>query len=157
MDDEKKKFDLSYLIATFFAVGRLPRMPGTFGTMAGLGVYLLLYHIFPSRIVLGLITTAVYFAGVYVSHQVQKKMQEKDPSCVVIDEVAGIFITLLFIKELTLFNILLAFCLFRIFDIFKIFPVNKCEDLPGGWGVMTDDVAAGIYSGIIISLIIWFL
>ena len=143
----------SYLAATFFYVGRIPVMPGTFGSLAGWGAYYLLQFVCPSRFFLFIVSVFLFFFGVLVSGRVQKESHEKDPSYIVIDEVAGIFVAFLFIEKMGFLPMLAAFILFRFFDITKIYPIRKLEELPGGWGIMADDIAAGIFSGCI--LLLW--
>ena len=138
---------LSYVLATFFLVGLIPFAPGTFGSAAGLIAYLLLNIVFCSKAILLVITVLLFFFGVYVSDSVSSDSSSKDPSYIVIDEVVGIFIAMLFINELSVFSCCIAFVFFRLFDIVKPYPVNKCESLPGGWGIMLDDVAAGLFAG----------
>ena len=140
---------LSYILATFFLVGLVPFAPGTFGSAAGMTAYLLLNYIFCSKAMLLIFTVLLFFFGVYVSNSVSSDTSSNDPSYIVIDEVVGIFIAMLFITELSVFSCCLAFALFRLFDIAKPYPVNKCESFPGGWGIMLDDAAAGLLAGVL--------
>lgn len=94
--------------------------------------------------------------SVYISGEAEKIFREKDSQRIVIDEIAGLQWTMLFITP-TLIHVIAGFVLFRLFDIMKPFPVNLCQSrLPGGWGVVGDDVAAGIYSFIILQIISYY-
>ncbi len=93
----------------------------------------------------------VTIAGFWASDRMEKIAQKKDPSCIVIDEVAGSFIAF-FMLPLDLSVWMTAFFLFRAFDMFKIYPVNKLENLRGGVGVMCDDLLAGLYTNVTMHL-----
>jgi phosphatidylglycerophosphatase A len=82
--------------------------------------------------------------GVWVSEQVSRHSGQKDPSMVVIDEFAGIFISFLAVPA-TPVNLALGFVLFRLFDIWKPGPIRRLEALPGGWGIMMDDILCGVF------------
>ena len=100
------------------------------------------------------ITLVITFLGVW-SSTIVEKIWGKDPSRVVIDEVAGMCIGLLFLP-VQLKYVLCALVLFRFFDIVKPLFIRKIELLPGGWGIMMDDVLAGIYTNILVSAVVWF-
>jgi phosphatidylglycerophosphatase A len=100
------------------------------------------------------ITLVITFLGVWSSTKVEK-IWGKDPSRVVIDEVSGMCIGLLFLP-VQLKYVLCALVLFRFFDIVKPLFIRKMELLPGGWGIMLDDVLAGIYTNILVSAVVWF-
>lgn len=97
----------------------------------------------------------LFFAGVVSSGIVEKSLGEKDPSVVVIDETASIF-PVFFLVPLSLFTAIVGFALYRLFDIFKPFPADRMEHIKGGWGIMLDDLVAGIYSAIILLIIKMF-
>jgi phosphatidylglycerophosphatase A len=101
-----------------------------------------------------IITIAITFSGVW-SSSVVEAVWGKDPSKVVIDEVAGMAIGLLFLP-VNVKYLLCAFILFRFFDIVKPFYIRKMEDLPSGWGIMADDVLAGVYTNIILHAVVWW-
>jgi len=88
-------------------------------------------------------------AGIWASGKMEKLAGKKDPSCVVIDEVAGILIAF-FLLPAQWPVIITAFFVFRAFDMFKIYPINRFEKLPGSWGIMMDDVVAGLYTNIVV-------
>jgi len=101
-----------------------------------------------------LITAIITLAGVW-SSSVMERVWGKDPSKVVIDEVAGMAVGLLFLP-VNVTYLLTGFILFRFFDILKPFYIRKSESLPGGWGIMMDDVQAGIYTNILLQAVLWF-
>jgi phosphatidylglycerophosphatase A len=101
-----------------------------------------------------LITVAITLLGVW-SSSIVEKIWGKDPARVVIDEVAGMCIGLLFVP-VSIKYVVLALILFRFFDIVKPLFVRKMEELPSGWGIMMDDVLAGIYTNIIVNAVVWF-
>ena len=155
----------SRFIATGAFVGYVPWASGTFGTLAGLILYLIPGMENPP--LLFVIILAGFAAGVYTSARVApavghhltktaeraKTMFQRghpstpDPSIIVIDEIVGIWITLLMVPK-TLPAIVIGFLLFRLFDIIKPYPAARLEHLPGGWGIMLDDVVAGLYANI---------
>lgn len=137
-------------IATGFGSGYVPIAPGTAGAVVGCVVlWLYIYFIgianywyFQLGFLLATIITTIL--GAKATREVEKEWGE-DPSKVVIDEIIGVWISLLFLP-LTWQNILLGFILFRFFDITKPFGIRKLEAIENGWGVMLDDVLAGVYA-----------
>ena len=137
-------------LATGFGSGLSPVAPGTAGTLVGVVICLLclpIPWILRLIIVLALLALSIYVAG-----QAEKIYQKKDDQRIVIDEIIGLQITMLPVA-INILNLCAAFVLFRIFDIWKPFPVKNLQGLPGGWGVVIDDVAAGIYAGAILWLL----
>src|SRR5258708_1104832 len=108
------------------------------------------YQLIPSLI----ITIVITLIGIWSSNVVSK-IWGKDPGKVVIDEVAGMCISLLFVP-VTIKYVLSALILFRFFDIAKPLYIKRMEKLPGGWGIMLDDILAGIYANVILQTILWF-
>jgi phosphatidylglycerophosphatase A len=141
---------LATLLATWFGAGYVPRGPGTAGSLAAL----LCAAPWPQHIAwlaLGSILPAVWAADRYAL-----ATGRKDPQEVVVDEVAGQWIALAGATHLhTIAPWLIAFALFRLFDIWKPFPVRALEKLPGGVGIVMDDVMAGIYAGLVMWLLGW--
>ena len=146
-------------IATGFGSGYVPIAPGTAG--AALGCLLLVgYQYFIGHtttnsfqinfLILIVLTTII---GAVSTHQLEPEWGE-DPSKVVIDEIIGVWIALLLVP-LTWLNILIGFILFRFFDIYKPLGIKKLEAIPNGWGVMLDDVLAGIYANIILQIYLY--
>jgi phosphatidylglycerophosphatase A len=141
------------LIASFFYVGFIPLVPGTFGSLAAFAIYFPLRYSNDWRIY-GACVIFVVAIGIWASHRAQQDSKIIDPSFVVIDEVAGQLITL-FLIPFSWYAVVSGFLLFRILDILKPPPARKAEDLPGGWGIMMDDVIAGIYGNITLSIAIF--
>lgn len=138
---------LAELLATWFGCGYSPVAPGTVGTLGALPLYALLRAGGRPALLAGaLATTAV---GVWSSGRVAARRGLKDPQVVVIDEVAGVLLALAFAPP-TRAGVTAAVLLFRTFDIAKPWPIRKLEALPGGWGVMMDDIAAGAVSAAIL-------
>ena len=134
------------LLATGFGSGLSPVAPGTIGTLVGISVCLFsLPLIWPLRFLFVIVILAL---AVFISGRAEMIYSKKDDQRIVIDEIAGFQVAMLPVA-ITGLHLCLAFVLFRIFDIWKPFPVNKLQDLPGGWGVVLDDVGAGIYAGVI--------
>ena len=133
---------VSRLLATAFFIGYIPVAPGTFGSVLGL----LLYFFLPQSESLWflLIIGLLFFLGVWASGRFENVTGVKDDQVIVIDEVVGTLVTL-FAFEKNLPWLVLGFIFFRLFDIWKPPPVRLMEKVPGGWGVMLDDVMAGIY------------
>ncbi|MFN2511337.1 MAG: phosphatidylglycerophosphatase A [Pyrinomonadaceae bacterium] len=159
---------LALAIATC-GVGYLPLAPGTWGSLVGIGCYLLLRYLvvklFPAaplrnlgidpdefliflfQFILLLVVVSISIIGSWAATRVEKISQRKDPGIVVIDEVAGQMLTFFIVLDfLEPRWILLGFILFRIFDIVKPYPARRFEALPGGLGVMGDDLIAGLYA-----------
>jgi phosphatidylglycerophosphatase A len=146
------------LLATFFGVGRLRPGPGTWGSAITVLLWAVLaYGLAPSlrtpvAIVLALLVTLV---GIPAATRVVRASGLKDPQFVVIDEVAGQLVTLIAVP-LSWKTFLAGFILFRGFDIVKPPPVRQLERLPEGTGIVLDDVAAGLYSLIVMHLLLHF-
>lgn len=141
-------------IATFFGIGYIPKGGGTVAAIAFCVLFYfgVEYH-FISQTGLVLIAVFTFIAGVFVSHKLEAGWG-KDSKKIVIDEVHGMAVSLLFMP-INLAVILMGLVLFRIFDIWKPLYIRRTEKLNGGWGVMTDDLVAGIYSNIILQIIIF--
>jgi phosphatidylglycerophosphatase A len=133
---------------TFLGVGFVPIAPGTAATAAGIGVvFLLQSSMLAYMTVMGMLLVAAIPACTYL----EKRLNQKDPGIIVIDEVVGVMIALWGLP-LTWPIAIIGFFLFRAFDMFKIYPINRFEALPGGWGIMLDDVMAGVYTNIALHL-----
>ncbi|HOW34844.1 MAG TPA: phosphatidylglycerophosphatase A [Candidatus Omnitrophota bacterium] len=134
--------------ATFCYVGTFPFASGTMASAAGVVIYFLLYAQISAYI---LVTVGITVVGFLVAGRMEKILNKKDPSWVVIDEVSGILITL-FLLPPTIPVIVTAFFVFRAFDMFKIYPANKWEAAGGGTGIMMDDIIAGLYANIVMQV-----
>ncbi|MDB5031930.1 phosphatidylglycerophosphatase A [Mucilaginibacter sp.] len=142
------------LAATVFGIGYLGKGVGTIAAFVSCLFWYLIFHKTYSNSTSILITFGVIALGIWSGNKVEP-IWGKDHNRVVIDEVAGMFISLLFVP-VTLPYILIAFVLFRFFDILKPLFIKRLELLPGGWGVMMDDILAGIYANIILQAVVWF-
>lgn len=145
-----------YHFATGFGTGHSPIASGTVGSALAV-VFVLAFwpESYLWQLALAVATTLL---AVWASGWVAESEGLKDPSIVVADEIAGQFFTFLFLPVAVMgWQALLAgFLLFRIFDIWKPWPVSRLEDLPGGWGIVLDDVLAGIFANIVLRvLLIW--
>ena len=136
------------LSATFFNIGYSPFAPGTAASAAGALIALLLQNYPLLYIVLFIVITRI---GFLVSGKMEELEGKKDPGCVVIDEVSGIMISF-FLLPITWPIVVITFFLFRAFDMFKIYPANKLEDIGGAKGIMMDDIMAGVYTNIVMQI-----
>lgn len=166
---------LALAVATC-GVGYFPIAPGTMGSLVGVGLYLSIWsgsyrvleanalsgklnlmYVWPPQMAFMLVVIfVVTMAGIWAASRTERLVQKKDPSVVVVDEVAGQMIALLsgpFWLH-TWWSILTAFLLFRIFDIWKPYPIRKLERLESGLGIMADDVLAGVYALMVNSVLI---
>jgi phosphatidylglycerophosphatase A len=149
-----RRYDLPMLIATWFGCGFAPIAPGTAGSLAALIIAIALHVAYGSgrgtflAMALVLLVPGVWTAGV-----VAKRLNRTDPSLVVVDEVIGQWITLAGVSTLNWKSWLAAFLLFRILDIWKPAPARQFENLPGGIGIVADDVMSGIYGALAIFLL----
>lgn len=137
-------------LATGFYSGLSPFAPGTAGTLVGVFICLLclpMPWILRLLFVLALLALSFYVAG-----EAENIYQKKDDQRIVVDEIIGLQITMLPVAINGL-NLCAGFVLFRIFDILKPFPLKNLQELPGGWGVVADDVGAGIYAGAVLWLL----
>lgn len=140
------------LIATWFGVGLAPMASGTWGSLAALPVGWAIATYF-GVIGLAVAVAAISALGIWASGVVVTRSGVHDPGLIVIDEVAGMWLTLVF-TPLTWPGIVLAFLLFRAADIVKPFPANWCDrNIHGGPGVMLDDLVAGLYAGIAVFIL----
>lgn len=133
-------------IASVFGAGYFPVASGTFASALALLPALALRDA-PWGYAAAVLVLAVL--GVWSSGEAEHILGEKDPHRIVIDEVAGMFIALAGLPSHWAY-VLAAFVLFRIFDVWKPTPARQAQDLPGGWGVMADDVIAGLYANLLL-------
>ena len=143
---------LAKIIGSTFGCGYSPVAPGTVGSLAAIVVLWLAPPI--SSIALILLAAGFFVIGVWASFMCEKDWGH-DSGRIVWDEVVGMMITVVALPKDWLIY-LIAFGLFRFFDILKPFPINKSQDLPHGWGVMVDDVLAGIFANIVLQLLVRF-
>lgn len=138
------------IITTFFYVGYLPFIPGTFGSLAGIGVY---YLIKSSIVIYILIILVLAVLGFLAAGQAGRMFNTKDPRYVVIDEVVGMLLSLLFLPY-DLKVVIMGFFVFRLMDTLKPYPISIIERLKGAKGIMGDDIIAGIYTNIILQAVL---
>ena len=140
------------IIATGFGVGYSRIAPGTLGTLIAIPIYYFLSGI-PSPLY-EITLIGFFFLSVWISENAEIFFEKKDDQRIVIDEIVGLLITMLWVPK-TLPVIIMGFFLFRFFDILKPFPIRRMErKLKGGFGVVLDDVMAGVYANIILHLIV---
>jgi phosphatidylglycerophosphatase A len=148
---------VAYLVATGFGAGLSPFAPGTMGAIEGVAIYLTLSLLRVTNLERLLLLVAldvlIFALGVWASDRLCRMLEVKDPSRAVVDEISGQLIAL---TPLALSHswrgVVAGFALFRLFDIFKPFPIAKLERLRGGYGVMMDDVLAGVYAAAVVWL-----
>ncbi len=142
----------SKLIATALFSGYAPFAPGTVGSLLAVLIYWFLIN---SNLFLLLLSLCFFILGIFTSEEFERR-DGHDPSVVVIDEVVGMWISLLFFEKKIL-NVFLAFLIFRIMDVLKPFPASRFDKMKGGFGIMMDDVVAGIYANILTHIFTLFL
>ncbi len=139
---------LNTIISSFFFLGYSPVAPGTAGTLGAIPLYyLMVTYLGGAQYLLTLVLITVL--AIAVSSNAEKIYQREDPGEVVIDEVVGFLVTMAFITP-TLLNVALGFFLFRALDILKPFPCRRLEKLHGGYGIVFDDVAAGVWANLLL-------
>ena len=142
-----KRF-LIYTIGTGLGSGYTPIVPGTAGSLLAL----LIFFIFPLDSIYWLLISILFIGiGVWSSSEIEKDKGE-DPGLVVIDEMVGQWLAVIFLPH-SWITLLIGFILFRVFDIFKPYPINKSQKLKAGWGIMIDDVLAGVYANIVLQAV----
>jgi len=155
--EESFKTMVAFALSTGLFVGKIPIAPGTIGTLVGIfpiliywtkgGQYQLINQIS--------ITMAVFLIGIWASTVVVETFKDKDPDYVVIDEIAGYMVAMIGFTP-TWQHLLMAFVIFRFFDILKPPPIRYFERLPSGLGVMADDIVAGIYTWVVMFVLVKF-
>jgi phosphatidylglycerophosphatase A len=145
-----KEFFLTGLYSGYFPVA-----PGTAGSLLAALIYILEYIIFNTNysVVNLIVVLILIYPSIKLGNEGEKFFSKKDPSEIVLDEMLGLWISVLFIP-FSLQIVLLAFIIFRIFDIFKPYPIRKSEKIKGGLGIMLDDIIAGIFTNILLWLLI---
>lgn len=149
----------AYALATGLGAGFVPVAPGTVGSLEGVAIFLAALALHPAPLpllfLLAILNAALFIGGVWASSRTCEITGLKDPGIVVIDEVSGQLIALTPLALWPSFSVaavVAGFILFRLFDIFKPYPIRKLEHLHAGLGVMADDVLAGIYAAVLLSL-----
>lgn len=143
------------LIGTGMGLGFCPIAPGTAASIGAWLISILIGQYVGNYELALLLLILLFFAlGVYSSTKLETDWG-KDPSEVVIDEIVGLWIAIFMIPQGIWYS-LAALALFRLFDIYKPFFISRMERLKGGWGIMMDDVLAGIYANVVIQLFVFF-
>lgn len=145
---------LALALATGLGSGYSPVVPGTAGSLVGLLLFLPIHALSPAALVAAVL--ALTFVGIVSAGHVSRLVGIEDPGIVVIDEVAGMWVSLLFLP-FTPMVAAAAFVIFRVFDVVKPYPARRLEDLPGGFGIMCDDLMAGAYANLLLRgiLAVW--
>jgi len=176
---EKRKpsgiVDYFALALTTFGVGYIPGAPGTYGSAIAVGIYLVtvagvaavsniwfptteigFVYVIWLKVLLLSALLAFSLLGIWASTRATKLLGNSDPSQIVVDEVIGQWITLAFVPfgNTGIEFILAGFLLFRLFDIWKPYPIDSLQELPGGLGVCADDILAGVYAGISLNVVV---
>lgn len=144
---------LALVVATAAYSGHVPVAPGTAGSLVGLAVFALVRALGGPAIEVVTII-ALVAAGIWAASEAERHFGRSDPGAIVIDEVAGMLVTLCWLP-VSWGGALIGFLAFRAFDIVKPFPARAAERLPRGWGVMADDIVAGVYAHIVLRLLAW--
>ena len=148
---------VAHVLASWFGCGHFPAARGTWASAAALLIAVLLdryagwrpWHF-------GVLAAALLGPGIWAAHQEARRSTRKDPPLVVIDEVLGQWLTLAGARTLNWKSYLAAFLLFRILDIWKPAPARQLESLPGGLGIVADDLAAAVYGALVLFAAGWF-
>ena len=135
----------SVLLATGLGAGLSPWMPGTVGSLWGPPLLWLLQQAFPSALAVAAIGVVLAAVGVPLCNRAADRLGVKDPGCIVFDEIVAFFVVYAF-QPVDMRTAVSGFLLFRVADILKPWPVRQLERLPGGYGIMADDLAAGAYA-----------
>ena len=139
------------LLASWFFTGLMPKAPGTFGTLAAVPLAIAVNYL---GVIYGTLSLVIFISvAVLTSGLSRKLIGRDDPREIVIDEAAGFSVTL-FLLPLSWFSLSLGFLLFRLFDIFKPFPIRRLEKIKGGVGIVLDDLLAGVYANLILRLVL---
>ena len=151
MKPERAGGGLAMILATWFGCGLAPFAPGTFGSLGALVPAILLARAGWRPLYFVALAAAALPVAVWSADRTAKRLGKKDPQLVVIDEVVGQWIALGGAASLGRWPVwVAAFALFRVMDIWKPAPVRQLERLPGGYGIVADDVMAGIYAALVL-------
>lgn len=142
-------------LATGFYVGKIPFAPGTFGSLIGLPLCFLLAGIHLAAAIIAALL--IIGLAIWIANAAAKTLKRKDPGCIVIDEIAGMVVTLIGLP-FNLTTVVTGFILFRILDILKPFPIRILDKrVSGGLGIVADDVVAGIFANALMRILLFFL
>jgi len=145
------KTSLPLTLATFFGCGYFPWGPGTAGSLAAVFIAIALHTwLHAGRLTFAILILLLLYPAIWASTRTERALNTEDPGIVVIDEVLGQWLTLLGASALNWKTFLAAFLLFRLFDIWKPWPIHRFENLPEGTGIVADDLAAGLYAALVL-------
>jgi phosphatidylglycerophosphatase A len=147
---------LAWIFATWFGCGKSPFAPGTAGSLAAILIAWPLTLLGFGRLHFLVLALALLYPAIKAAGIVATLAGRKDPQVVVIDEVLGQWLTLAGALRFDLLTFALAFALFRLFDIWKPPPIRLIEQIPGGAGIVLDDMMAGAYAALVLFLVGWF-
>lgn len=140
-------------VATLAGAGYGPIAPGTWGTLAAVPLWLLL-ALPGSKLLYAAATVALVAVAIPCATTAERLLGKKDAGPIVIDEAAGFLVTM-FLAPVTPTAGLIGFLLFRVFDVFKFYPADRLERRPGGFGIVMDDLASGVYASLALQLALW--
>ena len=147
-----RKNDIVVFLATGFFTGFLPTMPGTWGTFAGIPLIIITHRL--TSIMQAVVTVVFVTFAASIAGRAEILFEDRDARPIVIDEMVGFLITLLWLP-LNFVTLCLGFILFRLFDIVKPPPITLVEKrLRGGWGIVLDDVLAGVFANVTLRLLL---
>ena len=142
---------LAVTLATWFGCGYFPWGPGTAGSLAAVLIAAGLHAYFGAgRVTLAVLVLVFLLPGIWASTRTARVLKTEDPSIVVVDEVLGQWLTLLGASAFNWKAFLAGFLLFRLFDIWKPWPIRRLENLPEGTGIVVDDLGAGVYGAVVL-------
>ncbi|MCF0224671.1 MAG: phosphatidylglycerophosphatase A [Fibrobacter sp.] len=156
---------ISQMVCTFFGAGMLPKMPGTWGSLAAavvaypIALFSAKYEFTVAGFNVNFLIASlfIFFAPIPFIKKAMKDTQTEDPGWIVVDEVCGQWMSFSFVAPATLIAhpwlLLVGFVFFRFFDILKPLGIHKFEAFPGAWGVQSDDLLGGIYAGILVAIL----
>lgn len=158
MKDQKNQSPslLTVGFLSWFFIGKIPKAPGTMGSLATIPLIYLLHHLQINIYYLITFIAVLYILSVLITEKIQKKYHLHDPQWIVIDEVIGMLITWSFVMTVDFPTLFLVFGSFRFFDIVKLWPASYFDRLEHGVGTITDDVVSGIFAGIFTLLMVKF-
>ena len=145
---------LTFLLASGFGLGLAPVAPGTFGSLAGIPLYLAILHVTTAPVPTLLLVGLAILLACWVAREAERAIGEHDSGQIVIDEIVGMLVALLWIPP-TLEAVVGTFLVFRVLDILKPWPANLIDRrVPGGAGIVLDDVVSGVYANLLMRLVV---
>lgn len=145
---------VAWLYATGCGVGLAPKAPGTFGSLLGLPIVWVWQSLSRPIHEAVIVSLTGILIGVVAAQRVAQRRQLKDPGCVVCDEISA-FAIVFSLTPMSWITAIIGFAWFRVFDIVKPWPIRLLEKLPGGWGIMADDLLAGVFAAVALQGTLW--